>query len=96
MDESIHWPTIYLFLSATVWWNFIMDDWNLNEKPLGKWQYLQHYKFIICQENYKEWQIMLGLTFSVGDTTLQFKISIEQMPTPPPFYFRGKTSSTIL
>ena len=26
---------------------------------------------------------MLGLTFSVGDTTLQFKISIEQMPTPP-------------
>ena len=26
---------------------------------------------------------MLGLTFSVGDTTLQFKISIEQMFTPP-------------
>jgi hypothetical protein len=24
----------------------IMDDWNLDEKTLGKWQYLQHYKYI--------------------------------------------------
>ena len=30
------------------------------------------------QKNYKEWQINVGLTFSVGDTIPWFTISIEQ------------------
>jgi hypothetical protein len=30
------------------------------------------------KKNYKEWQIMLGETFSVNDTTPQFTIHIEQ------------------
>ena len=37
-----------------------MDDWNLDEKPLGKWQHLQHRKDIIPPKIYKEWQILLG------------------------------------
>ena len=38
-----------------------MDDWNPDEKPLGKLQFLQHYNSITPppQESYKEWQIML-------------------------------------
>jgi hypothetical protein len=47
-----------------------MDDWYLDEKALGEWQQLQHLKSIIPQKVNKEWQIILGLTFSVGDTTL--------------------------
>jgi len=39
---------------------------------------LQHCNPLIPQNNYKEWQIMLGLKFSVGDTIQQFTISMEQ------------------
>ena len=41
-------------------WNIVMDDGNLDEKSLGKWQYLKHYRSIIPHKIYKEWQIMLG------------------------------------
>ena len=47
-------------LVSNLWCNIIMDDWNLDENLLSKWQYLQHCKSIIPPKNYKEWQIMLG------------------------------------
>ena len=34
-------------LVNNLWWNIIMDDWDLDEKLLGKWQKLQHYKSLI-------------------------------------------------
>ena len=41
-------------------WSIVMDDWNLDEKPIGKWQYLQHYKYIVPPKKYKKSQIMFG------------------------------------
>ena len=32
---------------TNMWWNIVMDDWNLDEESLSKWQYLQHCKFTI-------------------------------------------------
>ena len=56
-------------LVNNLWWNVAMDDWSLDEKSLGKkWQLLQHGNSIIPPKRYKEWQINVGLTFSVGDT----------------------------
>ena len=46
-------------LVNNLWWQIVMDDWNSEEQSLGKWRYLQHYKSIIPQSFYKEWQIML-------------------------------------
>ena len=46
-DEFIHGPKPYLLLSTTCDEIIIMDDYNLEEKSLGKWQYLQHCKSII-------------------------------------------------
>ena len=54
-----------------------MDDWNLDDKPLGEWQILQHFKSIIPGK-FKEMKNNVGFTFSVGDTTPQLTISIEQ------------------
>jgi hypothetical protein len=34
-------------LVSHFWWNIVMDDWKLDEKSLGKWQWLQHCKFVI-------------------------------------------------
>ena len=34
--------------------SWMMDDWNLDEKPLGKWQTLQQCKSIISQQIYNE------------------------------------------
>ena len=70
-------PTLF-FLSATcdkilswvveIWMkNHLVSDSNCNTV-----------KCIIPQTLYKEWQIMLGLTFSAGDTTPRSTISIEQ------------------
>ena len=36
-------------LVNNLWWKIVIDDWNLNEKSLGKWWQLQHYKPIIPQ-----------------------------------------------
>ena len=67
-----------LSLVNNLWWTIVMDDWNLDEKRLGKWQQLQHCKLITPQ---KIWQWMTNdvvLTFSVGNTTPWFIISIEE------------------
>jgi len=50
-------------------WDFVMDDWVLDEKLISKWQYLQHCKSIMPKIVYKEWQILVSLKFNVGDTT---------------------------
>ena len=58
-----------------------MDDWNLDEKSLRKWQYLQHNKSIIPPPQIKKLQGLtnnVGLTISVGDTTPWFTIDSEQ------------------
>ena len=55
-----------------------MDDWNLDEKSLGKRRQLQHYKSIFLPTIYKEWPSNVGLTFSVGDNIPRFTISVEQ------------------
>ena len=34
------------FLASNLWWYTVMDDLNLNEKPLGKWQQLQHCNYV--------------------------------------------------
>ena len=47
-------------LVNNLWWNSVMGDWNLDEKSLGKWQYLQHCKSLIPPKIYKEQQTMLG------------------------------------
>ena len=38
-------------LVGNLWWNIFMDEWNLDEISLGKWQQLQHYNFIIIHKN---------------------------------------------
>ena len=55
-----------------------MDDWNLDDKSLGKWQELQHCRPIITPPIHPKLQGMTnnnGLTFSVGDT-MQWLLTI--------------------
>ena len=65
-------------LVNNLWWNIVMDDWNLDEKSLDKWQYSQQHNSIIPQKVLQRMTNNAGLTFSVGDTTLRFTIGIEQ------------------
>ena len=51
---------------TNLWWNIVMDDWNLDEKSLSTWQYLQHCNAQIVLQ---EMTNTVRLTFSVGDTT---------------------------
>ena len=44
---------------SNLWWSIVMDNWHLDEKSLGKWQYWQHYKSVIPPKNYKDRQKML-------------------------------------
>ena len=46
-----------------------MDDCNLDEKSLSKWQYLQHSKLIISNKNSQRMKNNIKFTFSVGGTT---------------------------
>jgi hypothetical protein len=55
-----------------------MDDWNLDDKSLGKSQYLKYCNSIIPQNNLQGMENNGGLTFSVVERTRQFTISIEQ------------------
>ena len=72
-------------LVNNLWWNMVMDDWNLDEKSFGKWQFLQHETHIIPQNVYKEWHIMLGQhyrgrqlvsTILIGDTKYHILCSL--------------------
>jgi hypothetical protein len=64
-------------LVSNQWWENVMDDWNLDTKPLGRWQLLQHHKYVI-PKNLQGITNNVGLTFNVGDTLPRFMISIEQ------------------
>ena len=61
-------------LSTNLWWNIVMDDWNLDEV---REKLLQHCKFTTLPDNIQGMACDVGLTFSVGDTTPQLTI-IEQ------------------
>ena len=71
MDKFIYWPKAYLLLLTTCdeILSWIIEIWM-------KQHLVSDSKYIIIQKNYKEWQIMFGLTFSVSDTTPSFTISI--------------------
>ena len=43
-----------------LWWNIVMDDWDLDERSLRKRQSLQHYDTTTPSSFNKEWQILLG------------------------------------
>ena len=79
MDECIHWPKPYLLSSATCdeILSWMIEIW-MKSHLVGDSK-LQHCKSITPPNNYKEWQTMLGEhLISVGDTILQFTISVEQ------------------
>ena len=47
-------------LVNNLWWNIAMGDWNLDEKSLGKRQWLQHCKFVNHPKK------LQGMTNNVG------------------------------
>ena len=55
-----------------------MDDWSLDKKSLGKWQWLQHYKSILPPKRIQRMTNIVGLTCTVGGTIPRFTIGIEQ------------------
>ena len=56
-------------------WNTIMDDWNVDEESLSKWQQLQHCKFVMPKYLYKKWQIILGSHLVLVTRHGRFQIS---------------------
>ena len=44
-----------LFILTNMWWDVVMVDWNLDEKLLSKWQYLQNCTCRMPKFYYKEW-----------------------------------------
>ena len=65
-------------LVSNLWWTIMMDNWNLDEMWVGKWQKLQYCKSITPKTKVLRMTINGGTTFSVGNTTPQFKTSVEQ------------------
>ena len=65
-------------LVSILWWNIVMDDWDSKKNHLVSDSILQHCKFIIPKGNLQGMTNNVGLTFSGGDTSLRFGISIEQ------------------
>ena len=65
MNEFILWSKTLPSLVNNLWWDIVMDGWNLDEKPLSKWQYLPHLKSIISIPFFlnKVWKIMLNYLF---------------------------------
>ena len=61
-----------------MYWNIVMDDWNLDENLLSKWQYLQHCKSIMPIIFYKEWWMILGFHLLLVTLHGHFTIGIEQ------------------
>ena len=61
-----------------MWWYVVVDDWNLDDKSLSKQRNLQHFKSTMPKILLQGMTNTIGLTFSVGDTTPRFTISIEQ------------------
>jgi hypothetical protein len=77
MDEFILLTKTLPSFVSNLWWMIVMDDchgwWKLDEKSLGKWQYLQHYKSIIPPpQKIQGMTNNVGLTFGISDTTPWF------------------------
>ena len=41
---------------SNLWWNIVMDAWNLDDKALGKWQVIATLQVYNPYKIYKEWQ----------------------------------------
>ena len=78
MDEFFHWPKPYLLLSTTsdeilLW---MISNWMKNYMLSdSKCSTVTYY----APKNLQGMTHNVGLTFSVGDTTLRFAINIEQL-----------------
>ena len=72
-DERVH-PLAKTLppLVNNLWWNIVMDAWNLDENHLAS---DNNYNIV---ENLQEMTNNVGLAYSVGDTILRFTLSIEQ------------------
>ena len=60
MDDGWVHPLTKPFLVNNLWWNIVMDDWNLDEKPMslsvGNCNTINHK----TPKFYKEWERILG------------------------------------
>ena len=66
-------------LVSRSWWNVVVDDWNLDEKPLGQSDSnCNNRKVSIPQKNLQGMTNYVGLTVSGGDTIPRFTLSIGQ------------------
>ena len=61
-----------------LWWNIVIDGWNLVEKLLSKWHYQQHSISMMSKLYLVGMTNIVKLTFSVGDSTPRLSINIEQ------------------
>ena len=66
-------------LVINLWWNIVLDFWNLDKNHFSEWHFLLQYKSIIPTLFFlPRMTNNVGLTSSVGDTIQCFTISIEQ------------------
>ena len=66
------------FSCQHLWWNIVMDGCNVDEKPLGNWQWLQHCKYIIPHINEQGMAKAVGLTIFVADTTPSLQLVLSK------------------
>ena len=74
-DGGVHLLTETLpSLVNNLWWNIVMDDWNLD----GKVIVIATLSIYIPPTSWRGMTTNVEFTFSVGGTTPRFTISIEQ------------------
>ena len=62
------------YILSILQWNIVMDDYNMDENSLSKWQWLQHWKSIMPSLFlHKEWKIRIVLV--ILHMRLQFVLS---------------------
>ena len=57
---------------------YVMDGWNLDEKSLRKWQYLQRCIYVMSKNIHKGCQTMLALQLMPVTLHMWFAFNIEQ------------------
>jgi hypothetical protein len=79
VDEFIHWPKPYLLLSATCdeLLSWMIEIW-INNHLVQQLTVIATLEIYSLPENLQGMINIVGLTFSVGDTTPRFTNSIEQ------------------
>ena len=55
-----HLAKIMPSLVNNLWWDIVMDDWNLDENSIASDSKCNNVNLQSPQQIYKEWQIMLG------------------------------------